>query len=95
LGPHPADHPGPLVFVDDLAAPELEDGDRHHLERVLRLRSGDALTVADGRGRWRSAVLGPTLEVTGDVVAQPAPHPRLTVAFALVKGDSPSSSCRS
>ena len=34
----------------DLDAPVLADGDRHHLERVLRLRAGDPLTVGDGAG---------------------------------------------
>ena len=28
--------------------PELRADDRHHLERVLRLRPTDALTVGDG-----------------------------------------------
>lgn len=86
---HPADHPGPLVIVDDLDRLELADGDRHHLERVLRVRPGDPLTVADGRGRWRTARFGPTIEPTGAVVEQPDALPRLTVAFALVKGDKP------
>ena len=46
----PAAGAGPLVFVDDLEQPELDDDDRHHLERVLRLRAGDPLMVADGAG---------------------------------------------
>ena len=28
---HPADHPGPLAFVDDLEAPALSEADLHHL----------------------------------------------------------------
>ncbi|HEY2300810.1 MAG TPA: RNA methyltransferase PUA domain-containing protein, partial [Acidimicrobiales bacterium] len=42
------------VFVDSLApsALELGDEDRHHLERVLRLRRGEEVTASDGRGRW-------------------------------------------
>jgi 16S rRNA (uracil1498-N3)-methyltransferase len=86
---HPADHPGPLVLVDDLDDPELADGDRHHLERVLRVRPGDAITVADGRGRWRTARFGPAIEPTGAVVEQPEEAPPITVGFALVKGDKP------
>ncbi|MET0728585.1 MAG: RsmE family RNA methyltransferase [Acidimicrobiales bacterium] len=86
---HPADHPGPLVFVDDLDHPTLSDHDRHHLVRVLRARSGTALTVADGAGRWRTAVLGDDLETTGDIVTAPAAAPQLGVGFALVKGDKP------
>ena len=38
---HPADHPGPFALVDDLEYPELAPGDRHHLARVLRMRTGD------------------------------------------------------
>ncbi len=86
---HPADEPGPLVCVDDLAAPVLADDDRHHLTRVLRVRPGASVVVADGRGRWRTAVLGDDLEPTGAIVTAPAPAPALTVGFALVKGDKP------
>jgi 16S rRNA (uracil1498-N3)-methyltransferase len=75
--------------VADLAAPELDAADRHHLERVLRLRPGDELTVADGAGGWRPCRFGPVLEATGDVRHDPEPSPSLTVAFAVVKGDRP------
>lgn len=85
----PADHPGPLVFVDDLDAPALADDDRHHLDRVLRLRAGDALTIADGSGRWRTAVFEEELGPTGPVVTEPTPEPELAIGFALVKGDKP------
>jgi 16S rRNA (uracil1498-N3)-methyltransferase len=86
---HPADQPGPLVFVDDLTAPQLADDDRHHLTRVLRIRAGAALTIADGSGSWRTGVLGSTLEVTGPIVEHVSPVPALTIAFALLKGDKP------
>jgi 16S rRNA (uracil1498-N3)-methyltransferase len=92
-GPHPGRDPdgggGPHVFVDDLDRPELADQDRHHLERVLRLRPGDPLTVSDGRGRWRAVRLGAALEPAGEVIEVPAPEPALTVAFAPVKGERP------
>jgi 16S rRNA (uracil1498-N3)-methyltransferase len=84
-----ADQPGPLAFVDDVSAPVLADGDRHHLERVLRLRAGAPLTVGDGRGRFRPARFGPVVEPTGPVLEAPAPEPVLTVGFALSKGDKP------
>jgi 16S rRNA (uracil1498-N3)-methyltransferase len=87
--PHPADHAGPLVFVEDLAVPVLAAGDRHHLERALRLRPGAPITVGDGRGGWRPARLGPTVEVAGEVVRTPAPEPALTIGFALTKGEKP------
>ena len=91
---HPArpaapDRAVPLAFVADLDVPELTPGDRHHLERVRRLRPGDALTVGDGAGRWRVAAFGPTLEPTGAVLSAPASTPALTVAVALAKGDRP------
>ena len=90
-GPHPADLSGPMVLVGDLARPELDDASAHHLTRVLRLRPGDPLVVADGAGRWAAAVLGSdaTVTSTGPVLSAPAPTPALTVAFALVKGDKP------
>ena len=89
MAAHPADHPGPLVFVTDVDAPELAPADHHHLLRVLRLRPGSALTVGDGRGRWRPARFADVLEPTGPVEAVAAPTPALSVGFALVKGDKP------
>ncbi|MCU1460401.1 MAG: rsmE [Acidimicrobiales bacterium] len=77
------------VFVDDVDGPLLADDDRHHLERVLRLRAGDAITVADGRGRWRACSFGPRLTLDGDTMVDPPPSPPVTVAFALTKGDKP------
>lgn len=77
------------AFVADVDAPELDPADRHHLERALRLRVGDEITVADGAGRWRHCRFGPVLEPTDGVVADPDPHPAITVAFAPVKGARP------
>jgi 16S rRNA (uracil1498-N3)-methyltransferase len=79
------------VFVEDLAAPQMNEQDERHLRRVLRLRAGDGVTASDGRGRWRSCRLGagPELEVAGEVISDPRPEPPITVAFALVKGDRP------
>lgn len=75
----------------DLDDPVLDDDDRHHLARVLRLRTGEVVTVADGRGRWRRCLLGPggRLDPDGDVAHEPQPDPPLTVAFALTKGERP------
>ena len=79
------------VFVEDVAAPALADEDRHHLERVLRLRDGETVTVADGVGGWRACRYrrGGSLEPVGDVEQRPAATPAVTVAFALTKGDRP------
>ena len=77
------------VFVSSVDEPVLEAADRHHLERVLRLRAGAEITVGDGRGRWRPAVLGAELQPLGSVVSEAAARPPLTVGFAVVKGDRP------
>lgn len=80
---------GPHAFVADLDQPELAAADRHHLDRVLRLRSGDPLTVSDGAGRWRPCRFGPEIEVVGAVETEQRRSPALTIAFAPVKGDRP------
>lgn len=80
---------GPHVLVDDVERPDPAADDRHHLDRVLRLRPGDPLTVGDGRGRWRGCRWGSAVEVVGPVHDVPEPHPRLSVAFALIKGGRP------
>ena len=79
------------AFVADLAQPELADGDRRHLERVLRLRPGQPVTVSDGDGGWRSCRwrAGGDLEPAGPVEHEPRPVPPVTVGFALTKGDRP------
>jgi len=75
------------AFVADLGQPVLADADRHHLERVLRLRAGELLTVADGAGRWRVVRFGDRLELDGPVVEDPSPGRSVAVAIALLKGD--------
>jgi 16S rRNA (uracil1498-N3)-methyltransferase len=77
------------AFVADLDAPALDDLDRYHLERVLRLRPGDEITVSDGRGGWRPCRFGPALEPIADPSFEAAPTPSLTIGFALVKSDKP------
>ena len=77
------------AFVAELAAPVLDAGDRHHLERVLRLRPGDCVSVSDGHGGWRLCRFGPVLEPAGEVARDPGPSPTVTVAFALTKGERP------
>jgi 16S rRNA (uracil1498-N3)-methyltransferase len=79
------------VFVDDLTRAELCDEDRHHLARVLRLRPGEVVTAADGRGGWRRFRFAPPgrLEPDGDVEQRPAPWPPVVVGCALTKGERP------
>lgn len=80
---------GPVVFVPDLARPELSPDDRHHLERVLRLRRGDPLVCGDGAGRWVPCRLDTALEPLDEVRRVARPLPAVRVGFALVKGDKP------
>ena len=82
---------GPIQVV-------LENQESHYLRRVLRLRVGDQLAIADGAGRLWTARLAATAEGAG-VVAQleqpltepllqePKPMPQLDLAIALPKRD--------
>ena len=90
------------VFVDDPGHPVLSEEDAHHLGRVLRLRDGEEVIAADGRGgwartTWRGGVLEPRCAGAGDgpgadgtVQFEARAEPPLTVAFAPVKGEIPS-----
>ncbi len=89
VGTGPSGRDGPHAFVEDLDHPVLDVGDRHHLARVVRLRSGDPLTVSDGAGRWRPCRFGAELEPTGEITEVAPSTPAVTVAFALVKGERP------
>ncbi len=73
----------------DAPSPTLSDADRHHLERVLRLRTGQTVIASDGAGRWRACRWSPNgrLEATGPVVVDPAPVPAVVVGFAVLQGD--------
>jgi 16S rRNA (uracil1498-N3)-methyltransferase len=79
------------VFVEDIERPEMAEADRRHLERVLRLRPGEAVTVSDGEGGWRECRYAGSgqLEGVGAAERRPAPSPLVTVAFSLTKGDRP------
>ena len=69
------------------------DGDtEHHLVRVLRLRSGERVSVSDGEGRWRIATVVEVngsidLEPAGEVCSAPRAERALTIATAIPKGD--------
>ena len=80
---------GPHVIVGDVARPEPADEDRHHLDRVLRVRAGDPVTVGDGAGNWRRCRWGRVIEPVGEIMSVAAPEPRLSVGFALIKGGRP------
>lgn len=81
---------GPLVYVDDLSAPRLDDTSQHHLARVRRVADGDPIVIGDGRGTWRRArMAGDQPEPDGAPITEPALEPELTIAFGLSKGDKP------
>jgi 16S rRNA (uracil1498-N3)-methyltransferase len=84
-------HAAAHVFVPALDAPLLDEHDRHHLGRVLRLRPGASVTASDGAGRWAPFVLGGggELEPAGPVECVERTGPELTVATAIPKGDRP------
>lgn len=79
------------MFVADLETPEISDDDRHHLERVLRLRAGETVTASDGRGGVVPCVFGAgaSLDPSGPVEREQPRHPSLGIGFALVKGERP------
>lgn len=83
-------HAAAHVFVDDLEQPRVDDTDRHHLLRVLRLRDGEIVTTSDGRGSWRECRFrAGDLDVVGPVFAEPTTARGAVVVFALTKGDKP------
>ena len=79
----------PHVFVDDIENPQLSDEDIHHFGKVLRLRSGDGITVSDAKGSWRECVYGPPLEPVGNIFFEPKPEIKITIGFALIKKGKP------
>ncbi len=70
---------------------ELTGDEAHHAGRVLRLREGELITVADGTGRVVEAVVrrvGKTIE--GEVTSERTvalPPPNITLFQAVMKGD--------
>jgi len=80
---------GPHVFVTDLESLELADDDRHHLEKSLRLRPGDPLTVSDGNGSWRTASFGSNVEPTGPINVVDSPAYEIGLGIALTKASKP------
>lgn len=79
--------------MEDLESPRLGPEEIHHLHRVLRLRPGEKVIAADGRGGTRPCVVPKgarwegVLEAAGPVTVQPRGEPRVQVGFALLKGD--------
>jgi 16S rRNA (uracil1498-N3)-methyltransferase len=74
---------------------EIDGDDGHHLARVRRLAVGEALTAADGSGRWRAYEIDAvgrgsvSLVATDSIRHEPGLVPALHVVFALTKGEKP------
>jgi 16S rRNA (uracil1498-N3)-methyltransferase len=70
---------------------ELTGDEAHHAGRVLRLREGESITVADGTGRVVEAVvrrIGKTIE--GEITLERTaalPSPSITLFQAVMKGE--------
>ncbi|MEU7825054.1 16S rRNA (uracil(1498)-N(3))-methyltransferase [Catellatospora sp. NPDC049133] len=85
----------PLFLVDELPSGRLYTlggAEGHHAATVQRLRVGEALLLADGRGGMASAVVAAVGKGTLDLTVTElryahAPDPRLTVAQGIAKGD--------
>jgi 16S rRNA (uracil1498-N3)-methyltransferase len=79
------------VFVADLDSPVLDEADRHHLSRALRVRPGEEVTASDGVGWWRRCryASGGTLEPVGSPTYEQPPTPALAVGFVVTKGSRP------
>ena len=85
----------PLFLVDALPAGDtgvLDGPEGRHAATVRRLRPGEELRLADGRGGLARAVVADVVKdaVTLRVVDRsrvPPPSPRVVLAQALVKGD--------
>jgi 16S rRNA (uracil1498-N3)-methyltransferase len=78
------------VLVDDLASPELDDAAAHHVFRVLRVADGDAITVTDGAGAWRSCrAVGSAVEPVGEICRVERDAPAVELFVAVPKQDRP------
>ena len=75
----------PRSLVDDLRPDEvvLDERSRHHLERVLRLRVGEAVELVDGRGGLARARWAPAGRARIEERLPPQPPPRDAVVLAV------------
>lgn len=81
------------VLVSDIEEPRLSPSDEHHLGTVRRLKPGEVITVGDGDGHWRTAVIKPgnrgrkerslEFELTSSVYSVPKTSPGIIVGFVL------------
>ena len=72
----------------------LDDVNAHHVLRVLRVRSGELITLTDGAGAWVTTVMeaahsGAWLIQAGELQTTDVVRPFVEVGFALTKADKP------
>jgi 16S rRNA (uracil1498-N3)-methyltransferase len=84
----------PVFLTDDVSGDRivLTGAEGHHAARVRRLRTGELVDVADGRGNRASCTVDTvgrdTVELTViSRLSEPLPAPRLVLVQALAKGD--------
>jgi 16S rRNA (uracil1498-N3)-methyltransferase len=85
----------PHFFVEALASGQhalLSDLDSRHALRSLRLRAGDRVSLADGRGMVATGILqvdsdGRAAAQVEELWTQPTPGPALSVAVSPPKGE--------
>lgn len=78
-----------LLLRTDLSAPKIDvdKSTKHRLRKVLRLRAGAQITLADGTGRQRTGVWqGDFFEANGAVSNRSSETMRVTLAAGLLKG---------
>jgi 16S rRNA (uracil1498-N3)-methyltransferase len=85
----------PLFLIDAFPPGDtvtLDGPEGHHAANVQRLRPGEPLVIADGKGGTATARVtdvgrGTVTATIEDRTQQPPPHPRLIVAQGIPKGD--------
>lgn len=79
-------------LLGDAGSIALVDEVEHHLNKVLRLRDGEVVSVTDGARRWCLATVvrdanGLRLDASSEVVTEPETLRAVTIAAAIPKGD--------
>lgn len=78
----------PHVVCASCESPQLIKEQRHHLEKVRRVRKGDLLSVTDGKGQWRWCEFGDELTPVSEIQKVDEP-PLITIGISLTKGSKP------
>lgn len=80
-------HSAAHLFVESLSDPQISDADQHHVQRVLRVRDGQRVTLSDGAGSWAEATWrAGAAELDGPAVYVDRP-PASCVVSAIPKGE--------